>query len=232
MRLASLLLLFSLPLAGCPSTPVRCKTGFLGDPAKPIVIELVKIDQDEVVRDVAACGAVDIVKPPQGGKVIFIGVRATNLDGCGIDLNAALRDPATQQVIGAEERTVNLVPIAARAGWGETSASGNFHDVGYSDFANIAVCPNVTARDVQRDAHLLDVKVTDKAGRVGRAQMIVVPRCAQTDPIVLAECECTCERGYRIDKCENVTSWDAGVADAASCPPMSGMDGGVDAGNR
>lgn len=216
----------ALFLAACPADPpTRCKTGILGDPARPVQLELVRLDEDRAVRDVAACGSVDVVKPPQGGKVVFIGLRATNLDGCGIDLNAAIRDPATRQVIGAEERTVNLVPIAGRPGWGETSSAGDFENVGVDNFANIAVCPNVTARDLQRQPQLLDVKITDKAGRVGRAQAVVVPRCAQKDPVVLAECECTCEAGYRIDKCLNVTSWDAGASGDASCPPA--LDGGA-----
>ncbi len=182
-------------------------------------LEAIYIGEDEKIHDVVACGPVDIVKPPQGGKVIFAGIRATNLDGCGLKLDVALRDPESRGILGGEIRTVNLTPMADRPGWGQSSGEGNLAEFGFGDFANMAVCPNFTGRDVQRLDGLLDIHVTDKAGRKGSLAVHVVPRCAQKTEAALAECECTCEANTTLDKCKNVVSWDAG-ADTGACPAI------------
>ena len=211
-------------LAGCPAPPPTCdrccKTGFVGDRAQPLQLEIVSIGQDLVVHPVDACGSLDIIKPPQGGKVLFIGVRATNLDGCGIELKATLRDVTSRASLGGEIRTVNLIPIANRPGWVEANSEGDFENVGFSSFANVAVCPNHNVVDIQRQAHILEVKVTDKGGRTATASAMVIPRCRQHDPVALAECECTCEANDNGDKCGDLGAWevgDAGVFDAGAC---------------
>jgi len=86
-----------------------------------------------VSTPVQSGGTVPLVTPPQGGRVIFLGVRATNVDPCAVKITGAIRDPATKQV-RVDARTVNLSPSGD--GYGVSV------DSSISSFANVPVCPN------------------------------------------------------------------------------------------
>ena len=133
-------------LAGCPGTdpdppPDECTAGFLGDRTKEPVIELRAIGVDGTSAPISDGDDVALILPPQGGRVSFIGIRATNLDGCGLQLIGAIRDLSSRRVM-VDGRTLNLNTTGD--GWGTTgTATTNLSDVAsISNCANVPVCPN------------------------------------------------------------------------------------------
>jgi hypothetical protein len=136
---------------------------------------------DGVVAGVADGGDVPLVEPPQGGQVLFIGVRATNLDGCSLSVRASLRDAASGATLATDERFVDLVTQGD--GWGAPPAGAPI-----TSFANVPVCPNTTAsREVDGSAWVLAVTVQDREQRTATVSMTVTPRCA--DALCTEECK-------------------------------------------
>jgi hypothetical protein len=179
--------------AGDAAQP-KCPTGILGDTSQPVAIELRALDANE--NDVAIADGNDLamILPPQGGRVAFIGVRATNLDGCAVQLTGAVRDLATQQV-RFDSRTVNL--NATGDGWGVTSSQGQSVSSAISDYANVPMCPNEWAStDLYDKTFGLEVTVKDRAGRTATKSIHVEPRCSVPDE--RAECLCICKAGYTL----------------------------------
>jgi hypothetical protein len=193
----ALALAASAACAACDTTqvipdPVPCSAGFLGDAGSPVDFEFLAVDPayDAVTLDDG--GALSILTPPQGGRVVFVGVRATNLDSCGVQLTGAVRDPTTQQV-RFDMRTVNL--IATGDGWGVTGPIGASVSGTVSNFANIPVCPNQwSTMDVDGNPYALEVTLTDRGGRTVEKKIQVTPGCGE--PATLAECQCICGAGY------------------------------------
>jgi hypothetical protein len=122
-----------------PPVPEVCKL-FLGDPELEPEMEIRALVFGAGSVPLADGDGIDIITPPQGGRVVFAGVRATNLCANGVQLSGSLRDPPTGQ-IRFESRTLNLEP--GDDGWGSSV------DVDISTFANIPVCPNQwSSRDI------------------------------------------------------------------------------------
>ena len=179
---------------GLPSTnadPVRCSGLTLGTPTSPIDFEFLVANGDYQVAALHDGDALPILIPPQGGHVVFVGVRATNLDSCGIQLTGALRDEASQQV-RFDQRTINLIPTGD--GWGTTGPVGMAVSGTVSNFANIPVCPNEwSSTDVYGHVYALEVTLADASGRSLKKTIHVTPMCQPGD---LDDCECTCAKGY------------------------------------
>ncbi len=149
--------------------------------------------------------AAPLIQPPQGGKVIFAGVRAKNLDTCAADLVAAVRDLCTNRV-QLEGRPVNLT--RADDGWAYPS-----NPTDLDNFANVSVCPNVSGvRNVYGEPYRVEVTVTDRNGKQGQAAVQVVPFCAEPERAL--ECACTCAAGYVLGS----TCDAAPDAGAGGCP--------------
>ena len=163
--LSSVLSLLSLLLAACGQAgtdavvdarrdgPVDADDGDGGDGGDPFACvpaigdlqaapELIAIrsgDPDGV--ELTDGAVVPMMAPPQGGIILLVGVRAKNVDGCALQLTAALRDPGTNQVIAIESRPAQL--RLGGGGWGVPVESQFF------SMANLAVCPAAAAtRDV------------------------------------------------------------------------------------
>jgi hypothetical protein len=174
-------------LAACGSGPPACAR-FVGDPGRDIELQVVVLGADGTTTAIGGGARVPLVKPPQGGRVLFVGVRARNLDICSVEIVGALRDPATQAVLGLEGRPVALT--VASDGWAEASATGQ-----PSSYANVAVCPNFrSARDIDEEPYELLLQLTDTSHRMGQASLTVTPFCAEPDSAV--ECQCICKKGY------------------------------------
>jgi hypothetical protein len=203
-----LLLLFALPLAACPKeedppatdagAPVvsDCPAGFLGDPAKDPVIELRALRANGTDVPIVEGDDLAVVFPPQGGRVAFVGVRATNVDGCGMQLVGALRDPLSKQV-RLDGRTVNL--RKEPDGWG-TTGRGAETDLGSSDaigdYSNVPLCPNQWAdQDLFDQTFELEVQIKDRRGKTASKKIHVTPRCAEPGEKETA-CRCLCRKGY------------------------------------
>ena len=116
--------------------------------------------------------------PPQGGQVIFVGIRATNVDGCALQLTGALRDLATQEV-RVDSRTVDLIPRGD--GWG---VSG-MRDIGLgvANFANVPVCPNEwSSTNIYGTVYGLEVTAQDRGGARSPRRSTSRPSAASREP--------------------------------------------------
>lgn len=191
------------PIAPAPDADTRdtapppigeCGLPFLGDPAKPMEIEIRALTATGA--DVAMKNGSDLalVFPPQGGRVSFVGIRAMNVDPCGVRLLGAVRDPRSQQV-RIDGRTVNLQRAAdgyGVTGLGNTDVTS---DVAIAAYSNVPLCPNQWSDESIFDhEYELEVVVTDKGGRRGGAKITVTPRCSE--PEREPQCKCFCKKGY------------------------------------
>lgn len=192
--------------AGCPdesegttttssssSTGVpACTLPFLGDETKEPEIEIFYQGADLADHTCEPGGSIDIVEPPQGGRVIFVGVRATNVDPCGVTLTGALRDLSNMQV-RFDTRNLNL--LAEGNGYGRSSPG----DI--AAYSNIPVCHNTwTESDIFDETFGLEVTLKDRRGEQVMKTLQVVPVCAE--PTNEAQCRCICGGGYMLgDAC-------------------------------
>ena len=169
------------------AAPPTCALGFLGDPSQPPVLELLVRNGSGVSVPLADGDTVPLVTPPQGGKVIFVGVRATNISPCSVVLNGALRDPVSQQ-LRIDGRGMNLTPTGD--GWGQSA------DTNLSTFANIPTCPNQWAmQDLYGNVFELTITLSDPMGHTVASTIHVTPQCVE--PAGLGkECLCSCKQGY------------------------------------
>jgi hypothetical protein len=129
---------------------------------------------------------VPMLRQSQGAMMLFVGVRALNVESCGAKLSAFIRDEKNQDV-KFDQRNVNLAP--APDGFG-TSTDGQ-----PSTFANLALCPNGwSATNVEGSRYDLTLTLTDSAGRTGTKTLRVIPTCAE--PANFAQCQCICQAKY------------------------------------
>lgn len=203
----------AVALGGCPvdspdpgTDAPACTLPFIGDATKSMTLEIIARDAAGRSSKVTEGGDVAIVYPPQGGRVIFVAARVTNVDPCAVKLSGVLRDLTTGQV-RLDIRTVNLVPTG--------DGFGSALDADLSSFSNVPVCPNQWATDdVDDKPYELQVTVTDKSGRTATQKTKVVPRCAEPEREV--ECRCICRKGYVLGQActPSDAGPDAGSADA------------------
>lgn len=159
------------------------------------------------IAETLAEGPVPLIEPPQGGRVIFVAARARNLDGCPINVTAALRDVCTNRVVGFESRDVLMKPTGD--GWIEPEFPDQL-----ANYSNLAACPVAAAtRDIHDQRYMLEVRLTDVAGRSIEKHVPVFPVCAE--PAMLDECLCLCRARYVLGECPE--RLDAGVP-TSTCP--------------
>jgi hypothetical protein len=194
---AAAAIIAALAVAGCPDPsetteedagtgPTPCSVGFLGDPAEPAAIEIIALGAGSASSVIEEGSDVPLIYPPQGGRVIFAGVRATNVDACGAKVTGVIREVSTGK-IAIDARTVILKPIGD--GWGASS------DTDISAFANIPMCPNQSfSQDAYGSEFELEVSLKDRGGRSAKKIVRVTPQCAE--PEREAACLCICKGGY------------------------------------
>jgi hypothetical protein len=221
MGVRSAVLLFGLALAACsphPGPPQdagpegghHCTYGFVGDPSQQAAIQIVALGPGMTNVPVKDGDMVTLAFPPQGGRVIFAGLRATNLEACAAQIEGSVRDLTTNQV-RLDSRTVNLIP--GGDGW----AASDPTDI--STFANVPVCPNEwSPTNLYGTTYALELTVTDQRGRMAAQTLHVVPACAE--PAHAADCLCICKGGYVLgESCADAGAGDGGQSD--------GGDGGM-----
>ena len=198
---------------------VGCDLPFIGDPEKATEIELIALKADYTSSPVAEGDSVALLFPPQGGRVIFAGVRARNIDPCGIQLVGAVRDLDTAQ-LRVDSRTVNLVDRGD--GWGSSS------DADIASFANVPMCPNQWSKtNIHGTKYDLEVTITDRTKHKTTRKVSVVPACVEPDNE--AECICICKGGYVLgEMCSSGTSTSSGSSSGSgSSSSGSGGTGGM-----
>jgi hypothetical protein len=135
-----------------------------------------------------------LARPPQGGFVSYVGIRARNLDGCGGSLTGQLLDLVSGNELAFDKRTVDLVPTGD--GWGVPDAKQN------GEFANVPGCPDYGPVDVRDRMVALRVRYVDTRKRTATVMLPVVPFCPANanEPL----CRCECAANYSLGKCSNV----------------------------
>lgn len=191
--------------------PSVCDAGFLGDPSKEPIVELRALKTDGTDVPLNDGDDLAVIFPPQGGRVAFVGVRAINVDGCGIQLTGALRDTTTAQ-IRADGRTLNL--DREPDGWG-TSGRGTTAKIEESaligNYSNIPLCPNQWAStNIYDETFELEVLLQDRGKRQVSKKIKVTPRCSEPGSKEVT-CRCLCKKDYALGE---------------ACGEDAGADGG------
>ena len=191
-----------------------CRLPFVGDPNAPMEMDVIALGANGKLETVTDGSDITLIFPPQGGRVLFAGVRARNVNPCGVRIAGALRDPVSKQV-RIDNRTVNLE--VTEDGYGRSSPG----DI--STFANIAVCPNHWSdQDLMDAPYELTVTLTDEDGRKVTRVWEVVPRC--DEPGLVSGCRCQCDVDYMLGMACGGLPVDAGAEDAPHEPSDASGD--------
>jgi hypothetical protein len=176
----------SPPVDAGTDAKTGCMLPFIGDATKDLEIEIIALRPDYTSVPVAEGDSVALLFPPQGGRVIFAGVRARNVDPCSAQLTGAVRDLDTKQ-LRVDSRTINLE--ATDDGWGRSA------DSDIASFANVPMCPNSWSKpNIYGTKYELELTLVDRAKRKVTKTVGVIPACAEPDNA--AECACICKGGY------------------------------------
>jgi hypothetical protein len=174
--------------AGCSSPPPP--------PAGDILVTPTEYDAVAMTQTALADGdPIDLVNPPQGGFVLFVGAIVRNLSQTTVALHAALQDPSGT-TLAEDSRTVSFVASPGDPGAFVPDLRS------FTGVANVAVCPNASSTDRYNQPFQLEVDVTEAAtGRRGSATVGVTPSCRQTDTVKLTLCYCECSANFMVGKC-------------------------------
>ena len=163
-----------------------CTLPYVGDPNAPMEVEVVALGPNGKLHPITDGSDITLMFPPQGGRVVFAGVRARNVNPCGVRLAGALRDPMSKQV-RIDNRIINLQ--IASDGYGQSNIADIF------TFANIAACPNQWSdQDLMDVPYELTLSLTDKDERKVTQVIQVIPRC--DEPGQIGGCRCQCDADY------------------------------------
>jgi hypothetical protein len=191
-RWACLSLLLGALACGDPvdSGANESESCFVGDADEPIELEVVHRAADGACVPISDMAEVPLIQPPQGGKILFVGVRARNLDGCGLTLATALVEPDTGAVVSLERRPVTLERGAD--GWMLPERPSEA-----SNYSNLPACPRADlTRSVEGEIYELRVNITDSAGRKAGTSIHVIPTCGE--PALSELCHCECSKDYKL----------------------------------
>lgn len=167
-------------------TPGACKLPYVGDPNSPMEMDIIALGINGKIAVLEEGSDITLMFPPQGGRVVFAGVRARNVNPCGVRIAGALRDPLSKQV-SIDNRIVNLKVVA------EGYAQSDPGDI--SSFANVSSCPNQwSGQDLMDVSYELTVSLTDNGDKKVTKVLPVTPRC--DEPGQVGGCRCQCDANY------------------------------------
>lgn len=176
-----------IAIAGCSSQSEAIDAGAqcpVGDPSAPAQLEIVNLDANLEVVKTTPNAPVPLVAPPQGGWIVFLGARATNLDGCRVNLTTSFRDVPDGPIIQVDRRPTQLDDTGD--GWAitRTSMAGN-----------LPICPQLTAtRNLHDEPYEITVTLEDAYGQRASQSMVIVPVCPNPD--ATGRCLCECDQHY------------------------------------
>ena len=187
-------LIFGGLLCACPGQPAParpCTQHLWGDGAQPMQLQLVGVGPNGGPVELRDGDPLALLVPPQGGSVLYAGARAANLMACNVNMSAFLREAdGGSALTNLDARSSNLEEQHG-------SFLGPRSDHLTSDLPNIPACPDALGKGVAGKNAILDLTLTDAAGKVGKAQLRVVPTCPPGD----ARCACLCGPNYRSGGC-------------------------------
>ena len=172
LRHAALLIV----LAGCPEpTLPEC------DVIDTSNIVLVASDESDAMRDISDGSQVPLLGAPQGGHILLVGARVRAKSDCQLIATASLRDPATQRVLGLEQRPLLLDKRGD--GWAVPRA-------GLDAMPNVAVCPSAAASTpVYGREYKLEVSLTTLDEMpIATLTAMVTPTCPAGDSYCEGDC--------------------------------------------
>jgi hypothetical protein len=185
-------LALAITLPGCggdaegdPDAAVlRCP---LGDAEAVAELSIVHLDREFVVNDTTELAEVPLQLAPQGGWAVLIGVRATNLDGCQLNLTTSLQDSIDSQILKIDSRPIRLEDTGD--GWGVSALSGT---------SALQACPAPTAtRNLYDEPYVVSVMVEDLDGKRATSSVTIIPTCPEDS----AMCRCECDREHVVGEC-------------------------------
>ncbi|MSP61900.1 MAG: hypothetical protein EXR72_16520 [Myxococcales bacterium] len=144
----------------------------------------------------AAGDPVDLVYPPQGGHVLFVGVRVRHLQEGVVELRGHLREGEGGAILGEDVRTLTMLQTFEDPSvW-----TPDLHS--YTGVSNIPACPDYGPIDRHGRPYLLELIVTEvRSRRVGVGKVTVTPSCRQADAMAKERCVCECGANFVIGKC-------------------------------
>jgi hypothetical protein len=179
-----------------------CILPYVGDKNAPMEMDVIALGVGGKLATLSDGSDISLIFPPQGGRVVFAGVRARNVNPCGVRLAGAIRDPLSKQV-RIDNRILNLQVTAdgyAQSDPGDISA-----------FSNIASCPNQwSAQDMMDLPYELTVTLTDTDDKKVTKVLQVIPRC--DEPGEIDGCRCICAADYVLGMVCPGTPTDSGAA--------------------
>jgi hypothetical protein len=177
----------------------------IGDVTQPAQLEFVHRDVLGQMVLTSSSARVPLFQSDQGGYLVFMSVRAKNLDGCRSSLTISVHEPCDDRSIGQETRAVSLVP--GDDGW----AAPEFPTF-LTNFGNIPMCPSSGAvRNLHDEPYLVRATIQDLDGQIGTATTSIIPFCHGDQE---ERCLCECNSNFVIvGSCDAL---DAGVG-PSSC---------------
>ena len=166
-------------------------------PGAPLTVTPASYDAAAMtLTDLAPGGPIDLVFPPQGGFVLFVGGRVRGLDNGNVEMRARMIDPGSGAVIAENKRVVTLQRDPAdAASWIPDLRS-------FQNVPNVTMCPSTSATDRFDVTLTLELTVTElSSGRAGMATLPTVPSCRQSDAKQLALCRCECGANWTPTRC-------------------------------
>jgi len=156
------------------------------------------------VRTPAPGDPVPLIEPPQGGFVIYAGIRLRNLDPCGVVLTGELVDPSTGTATSNRDRREADLEEEPGSGGGDGGGGGAAwfrpsHLESLATIPNVPACPDALGVGVEGVPALLRVKAADRGGRSITVEPRVVPTCGPGGAQEF--CRCTCGPGFVPGKC-------------------------------
>ncbi|MEK6609109.1 MAG: hypothetical protein AABZ30_15735 [Myxococcota bacterium] len=134
---------------------------------------------------------VPLIRPPQGGHVVFIGARITNFCGNNAQLRGWVRHASDGNLVAFEGRTLDFNPIKGDEAWGRPSYAG------IAGVTNVPVCPNNTGRPLLGGPVLISAEIADRQGRIVASPEIAVNLvCTQESKDCRGLCTCECDENY------------------------------------
>jgi hypothetical protein len=180
-------------IVACGPSRRSCPAGFVGDPKQPPQAVVLWTDGlTDQLSELTDGQALLLEPPPQGGYVMYVGAKVKNMDGCGIEFRGRLRDAVTNEEVGFDARSSDLMLGSDGFGYPKT---------GVANVSNVNGCPQVSNKDIQGQVYNLEMTVVDRDMRTVVVTHPVTPTCMLSDPNIQQHCVCTCSANYSPGKC-------------------------------